>query len=43
MNAVLKTVAGAFGILTVFAIWLIFLGFAFRVFYACFMFGWGLV
>jgi hypothetical protein len=43
MNAVLKTVAGAFAILILTGVWLAFAGFAFRVFYACFMFGWGLV
>jgi hypothetical protein len=43
MTTVLKTLAGALGILILTGLWLFLMGFAFRLFYACFMLGWGLV
>lgn len=43
MNTVFKTVLGAFMILIAASVWIVFCGFVFRVLYACFMLGWGLV
>jgi len=43
MKIILKTLAVAFGILILTGLWLFLMGFAFRLFYACFMLGWGLV